>query len=1426
MKKKLIYFIALLFAFTWQSNAQYLSEDFEGGTLPSGWSQEYVSGTSDYTYQNGGHSGNPANAHSGSYNALFYVGNYNGDATKLVTPSIDLSGATSPQLSFWHAQVDWAGDQDELRVYYKTSASGTWTLLQEWTNSISSWTKETINLPNLSSDYYIAFEATSGYGYGVVIDDVVIQEPPSCLDPTDLVVNNVGETTADVSWTDNNSGNSTYTVEWREAGSSGAWSSDTTAQGATSYQITGLNSNTEYEWQVTADCGADGTSQAVAGPNFTTLCSVLPTPFNETFEDTSNSLSCWSNETTSDQLQWYWQTGATASSNTGPDSAHGGTYYVYVESSGSNNGDTAVMYSPRIDLSGLTTPRLNFFYHMYGAGMDPDGSIDVDISTDSGATYTNIFHQEGNHGNQWNQGLVDLSSYSGTVMFRVTGTVSSTGTTYQNDFAIDDFAVEETPSCPEPTGLDASNITDTQADLSWTAGGSENQWNIEYGVTGFTQGQGTVVNGVTNPYTLTGLTDNTDYDYYVQADCGGSTSTWVGPYTFHTGYCVSDPTSNDGNGISQVVLGSETFSIPDVTYQYNDTPVVNLQAGTTANLLITFETGYTYNTNVWIDLNDDFQFDSSELLYQGESTSDNPTTLDASFPLDANAAQGQHRMRIGTADSGQATPNPCYNGSYGVTLDFEVNITPPPSCPDPSGLTASNITDTQADLSWTAGGSETQWNIEWGVTGFTQGSGTMVNGVTNNPYTLTGLTTQTTYDYYVQADCGGGDASNWVGPYTFTTTPVNNLPAGAIDLAVGSSCNFATYSNTGATDSGEGAPGCGGYNGADVWFKFTAPSNAIRIDSNTGDITDGAMAVYSGTPGNLTLIECNDDSSANGLMPMIERGDYVPGDTYYVRFWEYGGNTFGTFDICVATACDITIVPTYLEDFTNYDTNCWTEGNGPASGPTNYNDSNWTDRGFARIGTTGSASINMYNGDDRAWLISPEIDLSAGNYTLSVDVAVTHWKHPIPETMGEDDQVILKYSDDGGSTWQDIYTWDASNQPSNTGDTFVYDLSNYTSSTAKFAFWANEGSDERHSYIFFVDNFLIKAMDANCSAPTDLAVSTSGTDATFTWTDNSSGSADYTVEWREALTTNWNSANAGTGVTTYTVNGLSPGTEYEWRLLYDCGNGAGAIPVDGTNFIVGCDPIVPDYMQDFSTYLPDCWREGNGGVDKPANFNDSGWKDMGFARVGSSGSAAFNMYNGNDRDWLISPQFDLTGGTYELTVDVAVTHWAHPTPENMGPDDEVVLKYSTDGGNTWMDLVTWNAQNQPSHTGDNVTVDLANVTGDHVMFAFWANEGQDDRHSYLFFVDNFSIHSASSSRPSANNILVGQDENKFTVKSINDKNMKNIYVYDISGRLIYTRENVNENLQEVWLHVPQGTVLIFNIDMQNGDRIVKKAIKK
>ena len=150
------------------------TEGFEGGSLPNCWTNEHVIDTQDWAYQSGGHIANPTNAHSGSNNAYFYNASTTANITKLVTPQLDLSSAVGASLNFWHAQEEWPFDQDELRVYYKNASGGAWSLLATYTSNIPNWTERTINLPNLTGDYYIAFEATGQYGYGVVLDDVTV----------------------------------------------------------------------------------------------------------------------------------------------------------------------------------------------------------------------------------------------------------------------------------------------------------------------------------------------------------------------------------------------------------------------------------------------------------------------------------------------------------------------------------------------------------------------------------------------------------------------------------------------------------------------------------------------------------------------------------------------------------------------------------------------------------------------------------------------------------------------------------------------------------------------------------------------------------------------------------------------------------------------------------------------------------------------------------------------------------------------------------------------------------------------------------------------------------------------------------------------------------------------------------------------------
>ena len=131
--------------------------------------------------------------------------------------------------------------------------------------------------------------------------------------------------------------------------------------------------------------------------------------------------------------------------------------------------------------------------------------------------------------------------------------------------------------------------------------------------------------------------------------------------------------------------------------------------------------------------------------------------------------------------------------------------------------------------------------------------------------------------------------------------PANDDPCNATPLTVGTSCSFVPATTVNATaTTGVPAPGCASYGGPDVWFTVVVPaSGTVKLDSQTGTITDGGMAVYSGNCTSMTLIECDDDDSQNGAMSFINLTGQTPGATLYVRFWKYSSGT-GTFSICAS----------------------------------------------------------------------------------------------------------------------------------------------------------------------------------------------------------------------------------------------------------------------------------------------------------------------------------------------------------------------------------------------------------------------------------------------------------------------------------------------------------------------------------------------
>ena len=136
--------------------------------------------------------------------------------------------------------------------------------------------------------------------------------------------------------------------------------------------------------------------------------------------------------------------------------------------------------------------------------------------------------------------------------------------------------------------------------------------------------------------------------------------------------------------------------------------------------------------------------------------------------------------------------------------------------------------------------------------------------------------------------------------FSYSQSLTNDLPTYAIALTVGSgSCGTATQgSMDGATDSGVETPTtCGEGYASDIWYKVVVPASGNLAIETSDNFVDTVLTVYSGTPGSLSQIACNDNATPYSITSKVILTNQTPGITLYVRIWQNNGYT-SPIDIC------------------------------------------------------------------------------------------------------------------------------------------------------------------------------------------------------------------------------------------------------------------------------------------------------------------------------------------------------------------------------------------------------------------------------------------------------------------------------------------------------------------------------------------------
>lgn len=457
------------------------------------WTNDIISGSLEWEITDDvAEVGNQSVSFGGTYSSS--------GSAYLVSPVFDLTQITTePQLSFYHQQAeydDWYDTyNEELHVYYRTSPTDTWTLLADYTSNYEEFTLETMTLPNPTATYQIAFKGVEHNGYGVQLDEIVVEATPTCPKPTDLTASSITFTSAEIGWTPGGE-ETEWTVEVDGV--------DTIVT-TNPITLTDLTPSTTYTIRVKANCSADDQSQWSNELTFTTACDAI-TITDQFSEDFSGYTATNYNELGVMPTCW----DAIAAATYGPH-VYAGSYgpngsndnaLIFTSGTSSNYGSPNLAVLPEFtnDLQGYTLSFKAKLESSYAPGVLTYGYITGVDQT----TFT----------------AIDTVAASTTAQdFEYTLPSIPAGTRlafcYSNSniyycCGIDDVVIAfiEEDTCATPTDVTVENNI-----VTWTGDAAN------YNVTITANGETTTENVTGNSYTVTGLEDSTLVTVSVQAVC-------------------------------------------------------------------------------------------------------------------------------------------------------------------------------------------------------------------------------------------------------------------------------------------------------------------------------------------------------------------------------------------------------------------------------------------------------------------------------------------------------------------------------------------------------------------------------------------------------------------------------------------------------------------------------------------------------------------------------------------------------------------------------------------------------------------------------------------------------------------------------------------------------------------------------------------
>jgi len=406
-------------------------------------------------------------------------------------------------------------------------------------------------------------------------------------------------------------------------------------------------------------------------------------------------------------------------------------------------------------------------------------------------------------------------------------------------------------------------------------------------------------------------------------------------------YCttgLADPTYGCawGSAINDFSLSNVNQSGTGCSGEWADYTSQTIQLASGESFLFTLTStsnswNYTYDfAAIWIDFNDNFSFaDPGEMVFSSPAGG----VFSGTITIPVSAPLGNHRLRVRLkTDYSSLTPfaagDACTFFYYGETHDYTAQIASAPTCQGLSSLSVSKIKKFSAQVNWGCGGCSGPFIIEYGLSGFTPGTGNNAGPggtkqtANSSPSTISGLLADKDYDVYVRRKCGTTDYSLNFGPVKFHT--VYDACATMQTIACGQTAISSLPAGRGEFDFYPGQPVPA--EGKENIFRFTPDQTGKFVMNITNSNSNQVYCFIKEASLGCDRYSWNYVSTLYSAPAMVLLGTLTAGVDYYILFdnpnptWatehEFNIGCYSPYDPCpdiTTTLCEspvnITIEP-------------------------------------------------------------------------------------------------------------------------------------------------------------------------------------------------------------------------------------------------------------------------------------------------------------------------------------------------------------------------------------------------------------------------------------------------------------------------------------------------------------------------------------